>query len=55
MKTTKQTKVVQDVIKLGVSPDNAYRIVYKSNGQAAKALVRLIKDLHSRGVLVVVP
>lgn len=54
MKTNKNTRIVKDVIKLGVSPDNAYRIVNVSTGQAAKTLVKLIKDLHARGVLVVI-
>jgi hypothetical protein len=54
MKTTRKTLIVQDVMKLGIKPNNAYRIVYQSKGQAAKALVRLIEDLHSRGIIVVI-
>ncbi len=53
MKKTKTTKVVQDIVKLGIRYKNAYRIANNSNSQACVALVSLITDLHSRGVIVV--
>jgi hypothetical protein len=53
MKQTNNTNIVRDIVKLGVEPANAWRIVNKSKGHAAKALVRLITDLHARGINVV--
>lgn len=54
MKTNRKTPVIKDMIKLGISPANAYRLAHDSNSQAALALIKLIEDLHRRGVLVVV-
>lgn len=45
MRKTKKTDLVQDLMKRGASYPNAYRIVYKSKGQAARLLVSVLREL----------
>jgi hypothetical protein len=42
------------MVKLGIEPANAWRIANEPKSAAAKALVKLIADLHNRGIIVVI-